>query len=67
MKRNYLLYIDDILRSIDKREHFINEYDFERFKIDDKTASACIREIEVISEAIKQIPQEITNKYLDIP
>lgn len=67
MKRNYLLYIDDILRSIDKCEHFINGYDFERFKIDDKTVSACIREIEVIGEATKQIPQEITSKYLDIP
>ncbi|KIM03526.1 MAG: hypothetical protein KN64_11880 [Sulfurovum sp. AS07-7] len=67
MKRNYLLYIDDILRSIDKCKQFIDGYDFEKFKTDEKTISACVREIEVIGEATKQIPQEITSKYLDIP
>jgi uncharacterized protein with HEPN domain len=67
MKRNYVLYIDDILRSIDKCERFVERYDFEAFKEDDKTVSACVREIEVISEAAKQIPDEITKQYLNIP
>jgi uncharacterized protein with HEPN domain len=67
MKRNYALYIDDILRSIDKCERFIAGYDFEAFKEDDKTVSACVREIEVIGEAAKQIPDEVTKQYLNIP
>lgn len=67
MKRNYILYIDDILRSIDKCERFVKGYDFEAFKADDKTVSACVREIEVIGEAAKQIPDEITKHYLNIP
>lgn len=67
MKRNYLLYIDDILRSIDKIERFVDGYDFEAFKGDDKTVSACVREIEVIGEATKQIPKDITDVYLNIP
>ncbi len=41
MKRNYLLYLDDILKSIQKIETFTAGYDFERFKADDKTLSAC--------------------------
>ncbi|MDA3945208.1 MAG: DUF86 domain-containing protein, partial [Helicobacteraceae bacterium] len=36
------------------------------FKEDDKTVSACVREIEVIGEAAKQIPSEITEQYLNI-
>ncbi len=40
---------------------------FEDFKQDDKTVSACIREIEVIGEATKQIPKEITNKFDELP
>ncbi len=51
MKRNYILYLDDILKSIQKIEIFTDGYDFERFKADDKTISACVREIEVIADA----------------
>lgn len=67
MKRNYTLYLDDIYKSIDKIEKYTEGYDFERFKTDDKTISACVREIEVIGEAAKQIPDEITKQYLNIP
>ena len=45
MKRNYILYLDDILKSISKIESFTKGYDFESFKQDDKTVSACVREI----------------------
>ena len=64
MKRNYLLYLDDILKSIHKIEAFTSGYDFEHCKADDKTVSACVRELEVIGEATKQIPDEIASKYL---
>lgn len=67
MKRNYLLYLDDILKSIYKIETFTAGYNFERFKADDKTVSACVRELEVIGEATKQIPDEIASKYFQIP
>lgn len=67
MKRDYTLYLDDICKSIDKIEKYTEGYDFERFKTDDKTISACVREIEVIGEAAKQIPAEITKLYLNIP
>jgi uncharacterized protein with HEPN domain len=67
MKRSYILYLDDILKSIEKIESFVEGYDFEMFKSDDKTVSACVREIEVIGEATKQLPKEITEQYLEIP
>ena len=40
---------------------------YEEFVKDDKTVSACIREIEVIGEATKQIPKEITQKFDNLP
>jgi uncharacterized protein with HEPN domain len=67
MTRDYTLYLRDILRAIEKIERFIEGYDYDKFKHDDKTVSACIREIEVIGEASKQIPKEITDRHLDIP
>ncbi len=41
--------------------------DFENFKEDDKTSSAVIRKFEIIGEATKNIPQDIKEKYPDIP
>jgi len=40
---------------------------YEEFVKDNKTVSACIREIEVIGEATKQVPKEITDKFNDLP
>ena len=67
MTRNYLLFLDDISIRIDKINSYIDGMSFEEFVQDDKTVSACIREIEVIGEATKQIPKEITDKFDELP
>ena len=67
MKRNYKLFLEDISDRIEKINSFVNGMTFEDFKQDDKTVSACIREIEVIGEATKQIPKEITDKFNELP
>lgn len=60
MKRNYLLFLEDISKRIEKIDSYTKDMSFDDFVKDDKTVSACIREIEVIGEAVKQIPKEIT-------
>ena len=67
MKRDYRLFLEDISDRIEKIENFIEGMTFEEYVRDDKTVSACIREIEVIGEATKQIPKEITEKFDDLP
>ena len=67
MKRNYLLFLTDISGRIQKIESYISDMDYEQFVQDDKTVSACIREIEVIGEAAKQIPPEITERFNELP
>jgi len=64
MTRNYLLFLEDISQRIDS---YIDGMDYEAFVQDDKTVSACIREIEVIGEATKQIPKEITEQFDELP
>ena len=67
MKRNYKLFLEDISERIAKIDAYTTGMSFEEFVKDDKTVSACIREIEVIGEASKQIPKEITEKFDDLP
>jgi len=67
MKRNYILFIKDILKCIEKIEDFIGNMDFDEFMMDEKTKSAVVREIEVIGEAAKNIPKSIMERYKNIP
>ncbi len=67
MKRNYRLFLEDIVERIEKIESYIEGFSFENFVQDDKTVSACIREIEVIGEATKQIQKEVRERFGDLP
>ena len=67
MKRNYKLFLEDISERIDKINLYIEDMSYDEFVKDDKTVSACIREIEVIGEATKQIPKEITERFSALP
>lgn len=67
MKRNFILFLEDIVHRIEKINIYIGNMNYDDFVLDDKTVSACIREIEVIGEATKQIPKEITDKFDDLP
>lgn len=67
MKRDYRLYIKDILDAIQKIEDFVGNISFEEFVEDDKTSSACIRKLEIVGEASKNIPQDLKEKYPHLP
>lgn len=65
--RNYTLYLKDILGAIDSIERFIAGMDLEAFQADDKTTSAVMRKLEIIGEAVKQIPEEMRQKHPQVP
>jgi uncharacterized protein with HEPN domain len=67
MRRDVIIYLKDILEAINAIENFVNDIDFEKFKLDDKTSSAVIRKFEIIGEATKNIPKSIKQKYPDVP
>ena len=62
MKRDYKLFIEDILECINKIENFVDKMSFDEFTKDEKTKSAVVREIEVIGKATKNIPEVIRTK-----
>ena len=66
MKRDYLLFVKDILDAMEAIEDFVGDMDFDDLKADDKTSSAVIRKFEVIGEAAKNIPSTITAEHPEI-
>ena len=67
MKRKSSLYIKDILEAMKKIEEFTQGMSFEDFIKDDKTSSAVVRKLEIIGEAVKQLPEEVRSRFREIP
>jgi uncharacterized protein with HEPN domain len=65
--RDYTLYLKDILAAIESIERFTAGMDLDAFQADDKTTNAVIRKLEIIGEAVKQIPDEIRQRYTQVP
>ena len=60
-------YLQDLLDSIDAIEEFIADISVDDFKQDRKTIFAVIRAIEIIGEAVKNIPESTRSKYPNVP
>lgn len=67
MKRDISLYLKDIVDAMGKAEDFVGAMTYEEFSADSKTAYAVVRCIEIMGEAVKNIPQSIRDRYKEIP
>ena len=67
MKREVGDYIEDIINAMNKALQFVKGMSYDEFTKDDKTIFAVIRSLEVIGEAVKNIPETIREKYPEIP
>jgi uncharacterized protein with HEPN domain len=56
MPRDYKIYFDDILESIEKINRYIIGMDLKTFSEDEKTVDAVVRNLEIISEATRKFP-----------
>jgi uncharacterized protein with HEPN domain len=60
--RDWRLYADDILEACGKIRRFVAGMTFETFAADERTLDAVVRNIEVIGEAAKSIPDDVAAK-----
>jgi len=65
--RDYRLFLQDILAAMDSIQEFVVGMTINEFINDDKTSSAVIRKLEIIGEAVKQIPPAIKEQYPSVP
>ena len=64
--RDYKLYLDDILQAIRKIEKYTKSLNANKLKKEDLVVDGVVRNLEIIGEATKNIPQDIKKKHLDI-
>ena len=63
MRRDYRVYLDDILESTAKIREYTVGFSREQLSNDSKTLDAVIRNFMIIGEAAKNVPEEIRSKY----
>jgi uncharacterized protein with HEPN domain len=61
------MYLEDLLLAMNRIAEYIEGLTFTDFKRDHKTADAVIRNFEIIGEAARNIPQEVKEKYQEVP
>ena len=66
-RKHYGLFIEDILEAIDKIERYIKSLTYETFAKNEMVADAVIRNLEIIGEASRNIPENVRERYADIP
>jgi uncharacterized protein with HEPN domain len=59
MPRDYKVFLEDILEAIGKIHHYTGGLTLQAFTADGKTFDAVVRNLEIIGEAVKQIPEDI--------
>lgn len=67
MIKDSLVFIEHIIESIKNIESFMKKISKEAFFKNKEKQSAVIRQIEVVGEAVKNLPKDFRNKYYNIP
>ena len=66
MSRDYKIYLNDIIECIGKIQNYTAGLLLVDFCNDAKTIDAVIRNLEIIGEAAKRLPEEIRIKFPDV-
>lgn len=64
--RDVETYLDDILHAAQNIEKYTAGMAYEDFSLDSKTCDAVVRNLEVIGEAVKRIPDTVRTRYPNI-
>ena len=64
--RDPLLFLEDIIKSLSKINRYIEGMEYSDIAKDEKTVDALIRNLEVVGEAVKNIPDTIREKYPEV-
>lgn len=66
MPRDHRAYLDDILEAIQRIEQYTASVTLESLKIDQLVQDGVVRNLEIIGEAVKKLPEELKNLQPEI-
>ena len=66
-KRDYRDFLIDIINAIRDIDNFVTGVNFQSFLGDKEKSYATVHCLEIIGEAVKNIPDEVKEKYQEIP
>lgn len=66
MSRDFQLYLNDILAACEKVLRYTDGMSFEQFIADDRTFDAVVRNLQIIGEAVKNIPADVRDRKPEI-
>jgi len=66
MQRDYRVYLRDILDAIVKIERYVASSSFEEFMKNELVVDAVVRNLEIIGEAVKRLPKNVTTEHKDM-
>lgn len=67
MKRDFGVFVEDILESIGRIEEYTKDISEGEFYNNIQLQDSIIRRFEIIGEAVKHIPQKVKDQYSEIP
>lgn len=67
MKKDSLVYLEDILVAIKKIQRYVENFDFADFEKNEAIQDAVIMRLEVIGEAANRLTDDFLNKNPDFP
>ena len=67
MIKDSSIFIEHIIENITDIESFVKNVDKDKFLKNKEKQNAVIRSLEIIGEAVKNLPQKVTIKYPSIP
>jgi len=62
MPKTYKVYLEDMIEAVGKIEKYTKDLTFQKFKKTDLVTDAVVRNLEIIGEAAKKIPNDVKEK-----
>ena len=67
MPRDYKVSLDDVLEAVERIESYTAGMDKAEFQVDRKTIDAVVRNLEIIGEAVKNVPPDVRASSPSVP
>jgi uncharacterized protein with HEPN domain len=65
--RQWKFRLSHIIESVEKIRYFVEGMSIEEFLADSRTSDAVLRNLEIIGEAARLVPEEVTTAYGEVP